>query len=46
MYIKYLRAVDKVLSVTSYWQDFINTKEKEQATFGVELEAHTFEQTE
>ncbi|KAG2213071.1 hypothetical protein INT47_011220 [Mucor saturninus] len=42
MYIKYLRAVDKVLSVTSYWQDFPSTEEKDGATFGVELEAHSF----
>lgn len=25
MYVKYLRAIDKVLSVTSYWEEYVST---------------------
>lgn len=55
MYIKYLRAVDKILSVTSYWEDFVNSETNKQGednkvevplllpSFSVELEPHHFE---
>lgn len=55
MYVKYLRAVDKILSVTSYWEDFVNSETNKQGednkvevplllpSFSVELEAHHFE---
>lgn len=55
MYIKYLRAVDKVLSVTSYWEDYATTSDAQKddenkievplllPSFSVELEPHQFD---
>ncbi|CEP11682.1 hypothetical protein [Parasitella parasitica] len=31
MYIKYLRAVEKVLLVTSYWEDYAHSKDKDES---------------
>ena len=49
MYIKYLRAVEKVLSVTSYWEEYVNSNDSGTGdkatllpTFSVEVEPHNF----
>ncbi|KAI8047238.1 PPP4R2-domain-containing protein [Gilbertella persicaria] len=43
MYIKYLRAVEKVLLVTSYWRDFQETTSETDTV--IQLEPHHFEGT-
>ncbi|KAI9273879.1 PPP4R2-domain-containing protein [Helicostylum pulchrum] len=38
MFVKYLRAIDKVLSVTSYWEDFVSTEEKKNEDENMDIE--------